>query len=87
MNGQGAVLDDDIGPEPGPERLVRDQPAAGLGQEKQDLPGLCRNPDVPAIARQPTLGSIEDKRTKRIDWSSCPFIHPALSNLDPFLTC
>ena len=77
MDGQGAVLDDDIGPEPGPERLVRDQPAAGLGQEKQDLPSFCRNGHVPAVARQTALGSIEDERPERVDWHrGCLYTRP-----------
>jgi len=66
MDGKSAVLDDDVGPELRPERLVRDQSAARLDQQYQDLPGLCGNGNVPAAARQPVLGRIKYEWTKRI---------------------
>ena len=83
MDGQRTVLDDDVRPEPGPERLVRDQPATGLGQQHQDLPGLCGNGHPPAVARQPALGRIEDKRTKRVDFGIVSFLY---TRFDPILT-
>jgi len=54
MNCEGAVLDDDAGPELGPKRFVRDQPAASLCQEMQDVPG--GNGRAPAVTRQSALG-------------------------------
>ncbi len=49
VDGERAVLDHDVGPEPGPERLVRHQSATGLGQQQEDLPGLAGN----GYARRP----------------------------------
>jgi hypothetical protein len=68
MDGERTVFHNDIGPELRPQRLVRDQSAAGLDQHDQDLPSLCGNGDAPAIARQAVLCSIEDKWTKLKSW-------------------
>ena len=66
MDRERAVFDHDVGPEPGAERPVRHQPATGLDQQYQDLPGLARDGHAPAVPRQPTLSGIENKGTKRV---------------------
>ena len=66
MDGEVALLDRDLGPQPSLERLALDQAAARLDQELQDLQGLAGDRHALAVARQPALVDVEDERAEGI---------------------
>ena len=66
MDGEVALLDRDLGPQPSLERLALDQAAARLDQELQDLQGLSGDRHALAVPRQPALVDVEDERAEGI---------------------